>query len=88
MRIRQGFTLRDICGEHFIVAEGIENIDFSKVIVLNDSAACLWDAATGKDFTPEQICQALLDEYEIDADTALKDTRKVVAEWQEAGLLE
>ena len=42
MRIKKGFELRDVCGEHIIVAYGIENIDFNKVISLNESATYLW----------------------------------------------
>ena len=30
MKTKTGFHLRDICGEYVIVAEGVENIDFSK----------------------------------------------------------
>ncbi|MCF0189437.1 MAG: PqqD family protein [Bacteroidaceae bacterium] len=88
MRIKPGFVLRDLCGEHLIVAEGIEHIDFSKVVTLNDSAAVLWNAAMGTDFTPESLSQALLDEYEIDAATALSDTRRIVSLWSEAGIVE
>ena len=39
MKIKKGFELRDICGEKVIIASGIENIDFNKMISLNESAA-------------------------------------------------
>ena len=42
MKAKTGFHLRNICGENVIVAEGIENIDFSKIISMNESAAYLW----------------------------------------------
>ena len=42
MKTKPGFTLRDICGEYIIVAEGLENIDFSNIISLNESSAYLW----------------------------------------------
>ena len=35
MKIKKGFVLRDICGENIIVAEGKENIDFTKIISMN-----------------------------------------------------
>ena len=38
MKTKPGFTLRDICGEYIIVAEGLENIDFSNIISLNESS--------------------------------------------------
>ncbi len=39
MKVKKGFKLRNVCGEYIVVAEGVENIDFSRVISLNDSAA-------------------------------------------------
>ena len=39
MRIKEGFELREMCGEHIIIATGVANIDFSTVISLNESAA-------------------------------------------------
>ena len=35
MRIKDGFELREICGEHVILSHGMDNIDFSKIISLN-----------------------------------------------------
>ena len=44
MRKKKGFELRDVCGEHVIMAYGMENIDFSKISSLNETAAFLWKA--------------------------------------------
>lgn len=41
MRIKEGFELREICGEHVILSHGMDNIDFSKIISLNETAAFL-----------------------------------------------
>ena len=41
MKIKEGFELRDVCGEFIIVAFGEQNIDFTKIINLNESAAML-----------------------------------------------
>ena len=38
MKIKEGFELREVCGEHVIVAIGRKNIDFCKVINFNESA--------------------------------------------------
>lgn len=48
MRIKDGFELREICGEHVILSHGMDNIDFSKIISLNETAAFLWKEACGK----------------------------------------
>lgn len=87
MKIKEGFELRDVCGEKVIVASGLQNIDFSKVISLNESAALMWAAMEGKDFGVEDMAQVLLDNYEVDADTAHADASKIAAQWQELGLV-
>ena len=44
MKIKEGFELRSICGENIIIAHGKQNINFTKVISLNESAADVWNA--------------------------------------------
>ena len=87
MKIKPGFELRDICGENIIIAHGEENIDFSQVITLNESAAVAWKAVEGKDFEVTDIAAALLAEYEVDEDTAAADAQTLVDSWKNAGLL-
>ena len=49
MRTKTGFVLKDVCGEKIVVAEGRENIDFTKIISMNDSAAYLWEKVQNMD---------------------------------------
>ncbi len=88
MKIKKGFTLREIVGEKVIVGEGIEQVDFNRIISVNESAAYLWNALQGKDFTTGDAAAALQTEYEVDAATALQDVKELLNDWQEAGLLE
>lgn len=39
MKAKKGFKLRNVCGEHVIVAEGIDNVDFTNIISMNESSA-------------------------------------------------
>ena len=87
MRINEGFELRKVCDENVIVAYGRKNIDFSKVISLNESAAYLWNAVTDKEFTCQELADLLCKEYEVDAQTALVDVGQMLAEWKEQGLI-
>lgn len=88
MKIKKGFELRTVCKENIIVAFGEENIDFSKVISLNESAALMWLAVLGKDFSAEDMADALMQEYEVDRETALKDAQAMLQQWLEVGLIE
>ncbi|MCH5169384.1 MAG: PqqD family protein [Prevotellaceae bacterium] len=88
MKIKNGFDLREVCGEHLIVAYGRENIDYNKVISLNESAAFLWRAVIGKDFTAQTLAELLVSEYDVDQETAARDAQTLLDEWTSAGLTE
>lgn len=87
MKINKGFELREMCGEHIIIGTGVENIDFSKVISLNESAAWLWKEVEGKDFTPVTMAALLVERYEVDADVALADAEKLANQWISVGIV-
>lgn len=88
MKIKKGFELRNVCGEHVVIATGIENVDFSKMISLNESAAYLWQAVEGKEFDARLLADLLLQEYEVDDATALADAEKTIESWRECGIAE
>ena len=88
MRQKKGFKLREICGEHIITAEGAEHINFNQLMVLNPSAAYLWQQVTGSDFDIQRLADLLVQEYDIDDKTALRDAEAIAKQWTEAGLVE
>lgn len=88
MKTKEGFVLREMCGENIITGEGLEHINFNKLISLNATAAFLWNAVAGKEFTVEEMAQLLVDEYEIGMELALKDSEALCQAWIEAGIAE
>ncbi len=87
MKINKGFELREMCGEHIIIGTGVENIDFSKVISLNESAAWLWREVEGKEFTPQSLAALLMEQYDVDEATALTDATALAAQWVSVGIV-
>ncbi len=45
MKIKNGFVLRTVCGENVIVGEGLDAINFGRMLSLNETAAWLWKQA-------------------------------------------
>jgi hypothetical protein len=89
MKVKNGFKLREVCGEHIIVAEGDENIDFSNIISMNESSAFLWEEVQKRSsFTVEDLVELLCGEYEIDKLTARKDATALASQWGVAGIIE
>lgn len=89
MKTKKGFNLRQVCGENIIVAEGEENIDFSNIISMNETSAYLWKNIQGKDnFTAEDLVALLQQEYDVNPSVALEDTKALINQWIEAGIVE
>jgi hypothetical protein len=88
MKIRKGFVLREMCGENIVTAEGLEHINFNKLISLNSTAAFLWGKVVDCEFTAELMAQYLVEEYGIDMELALNDSKKLCQAWIDAGIAE
>ena len=80
--------MRDICGQKVISGEGLEQVNFSNLISLNETAAFLWEAVEDNGFTAETMADALCFEYEVEREIALRDAEALCAKWKEIGLIE
>lgn len=88
MRLKEGFRMRTLGRDVILTAEGLNSVNFNKMISLNSSAAYLWERVAGREFTPEDLAEMLMEKYDVDRDTALKDSRAVAESWIEAGIAE
>lgn len=94
MKAKKGFKIRKVCGQNLIVAEGKENIDFTSIISMNESAAFLWNEIQDKEFTAETLAKILMDNYQLDDTTplphsqALEDAECTIKDWEKAGIIE
>lgn len=88
MRIKSGFELRKICRENIVISHGLNNINFTKVVSLNESAAFIWDNIKDKDFSLEDMVNLIMTEYDVDDETARKDCSQLLTQWKEVGYIE
>ena len=89
MRIKKVFVLREVCGEHVIVGEGLGAINFGRMLALNESAAWLWKEAQAQgDFTIESLADRLCEEYDVTPDAARQDVADIVTDWQNIDVVE
>ena len=89
MKIKNGFVLRDVCGEQVIMGEGIGALNFGRLLCLNETAAWLWSEAEKQgEFTVESLADALCSEYDVSAEQAKADVATIVGEWQKVNVLE
>ena len=89
MKIKKGFVLRQVCGENVVVGEGLDAINFGKLLSLNETAAWLWQQAVEMgDFTIDSLVAKLLEEYEVTVDMARRDVSNIVNEWLKVEVVE
>ena len=89
MKIKKGFVLRTVCGENVIVGEGLDAINFGRMLCLNETAAWLWKQALKQgDFTADTLAHALCDEYEVSPQQALNDVKETLDKWTELKVVE
>lgn len=89
MKQKKGLVLRDVCGEKVIIGEGLEAINFGKLLCLNDTAAWLWQKASELgDFSIKELADILYEEYDVTPEQALNDVTDIVSKWQEAQIVE
>lgn len=87
MKKKNGFALREVCGEKVIIGEGLEAINFGKIISMNESAALLWSKSQ-TEFTVDELTDILCSEYDVSREIALQDAEKAAKSWIEMGIAE
>ena len=89
MKIKEGFEIQNVCGEHIIVPAGVENVDYSRIISLNETAAYLWQNVADKaSFTIDDLVALLLAEYDVEESVAREDCALIIERWKEMDLIE
>lgn len=88
MKIKDNYKVRKIAGENLIVAQGATHSDFTKVITLNSTALFLWEKLLGKDFSADDAAALLVEEYDVDPQTARQDADKWIDVMTTQGIFE
>ena len=88
MNIKKGFELRDVCGEKVIIASGLENLDFTKLISVNETGADIWNLLLEGATSEEDLSAKFLDLYEGDEEQMRREVSAFLKELAEIGVLE
>jgi hypothetical protein len=88
MKIKQGFLLRNVADVNVVVPVGEMSVDFNGIITLNDTGKFLFEQLMTKDTSEDELLHLLIEEYEVDEETAGADIWEFVAKLREADLFE
>jgi len=87
MKINKDMTLRQIAGENILVPGANTVLDLNGLFVVTETGALIWELLpNAKD--EQEIVNKILEEYEIDRDTAEKDVTEFLAKLRSFGIID
>ncbi len=86
MKLKDGFVLKSIIDEWIVMPTGSNVKKFSSAIVLNDVSAFMWKQLA-KSVSYDELLQSVLDEYDIDKESAAGDLDNVLEQLRNMDIL-
>lgn len=87
LKLNGEFVLREIAGETILVPVGRTALAFNGIITLNQTGIEIWKGLQ-EEKTHEEILQVLLEQFDVDADTAAGDLDAFLETLREQNLIE
>lgn len=78
MKINNNYVLREIAGDYIIVPIGENVKNFNGLIVVNETGKFIWENLN-KEVEEDRLISLILEEYEVDEETATKDVREFIS---------
>ena len=87
--IKKDFLIHTIANEKVLIGNG-EQINFSKMLVLNNTAAFIIAELQKQDapIAIEQLAQSLHEHFEVEYDVAFSDVKELINQLQEQEVIE
>ncbi len=87
MKIKDGFILRKFADKYLSVAVGNAADEFNVLITLNETGAFVWDLMQ-EDVSYDFVIEQMLENYEVDRETAIRDLDEFLEKTRSAGLID
>jgi hypothetical protein len=75
MKIKEILKIREIAGEKIVILEKGTQVEFTNVMVLNETAEWLWHQLVGKEFENSDVSRLLLEKFDVDQAVANQDAQ-------------
>lgn len=86
MKIKENYMLRKIADTYVVVPIGPAVNTFNGMINLNSVSAFLWQQLESE-ITFDELLKAMMDQYEVDEETASNDLKAFISQLEESELL-
>lgn len=89
MKLKPGFMLRKVVDTWVVVPLGERLVDFNGILTLTETAATIWDCLAASDGADRDgLLARMLDEYDVDRDTAARDLDAFLESLRQSELIE
>ena len=86
--IKQGYIVENIADQYVLVAPAVGDIDYSKMLVLSESAALIVNRLLNESLSFDNLVNLLLDEYEVERGLVTQELTELIAELERLNILE
>ena len=88
MKLKKNLTVRKIGDEYMMVSDSGAELDYTRVISLNESAAYLVQEVGQKEFTKDEWVTLLMDKYSVERELAETDVQALIDKFSKEGLFD
>lgn len=88
MKLKPGYLIQKIAGENILITGGSGDVDFSKMLVLNDSATLLVQTLIDGEVSAKELVNVLVGNYNVEIDQAETDVEELLNELKKQNILE
>ena len=87
MKVNKNFVVRQIADEYIIVPIGEAVINFNGMVTVNEVGKFIWQQLY-EDLAQDELLQRIIQEYDIDEQTAAEDMEEFLEKLNQGGLLQ
>jgi hypothetical protein len=87
MKIKGNINIRKIGDEYLLILNDGNNVDYTRMVSMNGSAAFLLQQTGKEEFTVDQWAALLMEKYEIDYERASTDAEVLIDKLRQAGVV-
>lgn len=87
MKAKTNFIVRNVLDEYILMPTNDNIGRFDGTVMLNEVSAFIW-AQLQQETTEDAVVAAILEEFDVDRETAVNDLRSLLGSFEKMGLLE
>ena len=87
MQIKKEMIYRQLAGDNILVPGGNAVLDLNGLFVMTETGAFIWSVLSQAE-TEEDIVNKMLEEYDVDRETAQEDVKEFLGRLREYGIID